>query len=126
MFRVTIRAIETNDDDLLPVTFSLGPPEDCLIVSDASSPDHRQAAAQGWVKAVGLARRTILMELGGPQLVIDACTSVSRILDSQELTPAPRFLEPMIGGETTHWILDNVVESWLISVTLIPSHVQSV
>ncbi len=68
----------------------------------------------------------ILMELGGPQLVIDACTSVARILDSQELTPAPRFLELMIGDETTHWILDNLVESWLISVTNIPTHVRSV
>jgi len=126
MFRVTIRAIETNDEDQLPVTFSLGSSAECLIVSDSSSPDHRLAAAQGWAKAVGLARRTILMELRGPQLVIDACTSVARILDSQELTPAPRFLELMIGDETTHWILDNLVESWLISVTHIPSHVQSV
>jgi len=125
MFRVTIRAIEANEDNQLPVTFSLGIPAYCLIVSVSASPDHRLAAAQGWVKAVGLARRTILMELGGPRIVIDACTSVARILDSQELTPAPRFLELIVGDETSHWILDNLVESWLISVTHIPSHVQS-
>lgn len=33
MFRVTIRAIEANEDNQLPVTFSLGIPAYCLIVS---------------------------------------------------------------------------------------------
>jgi hypothetical protein len=126
MFRVTIRAIETNEDDQLPVTFSLGTPADCLIVSDSRSPDHRLAVAQAWAKAVGLARRSFLSnQLGARQGIIDACTSVRGVLDSQELTPAPRFLCPADGEETTHWLLDNLVESWLISVTSLPVHAKS-
>lgn len=127
MFRVTIRAIEANEDDQLPAAFSLGFPVDCLIVRDSFSPNHRLVAAQGWAKAIGSARRSFLEDqLGARDNIIDACTSARGILETQHLAPAPRFLAPMIGEEMTHWILDNLVESWLISVTVIPSHVQAV
>ena len=126
MFRVTIRAIDVNEDDQLPVAFCLGIPADCLIASD--SPNHRLIAAQGWAKAIGLARKSFLKnQLGAREEIIDACTSVRGILDTQDLAPAPRFLCSPIGAETTtHWVLDNLVESWLISVTYIPTHVPSV
>lgn len=124
MFRVSIRPIETNEDVWLPIAFSLGDAAHCLVASRSPKTTHKLVAAQGWVKSVGISRGSFLKtQLGAPVNVIEACTSVKGILKTHDLMPAPRFLCPPDGGETTHWVLDNLVESWLISVTSLPTRV---
>ena len=125
MFRVTIRAIQVNEDDPVPVSLSLGAPASCLIVPGAASSEQRIVAAHGWAKTVGLGRRSFLLyELGSRQEIVDACTSVGGILEMHELTAAPRYLCPDTVDETTHWVLDNSVEAWLISVTPLKTNVR--
>ena len=124
MFRVSIYEIEHNEDVHLPEGFSLGDVAHCLVACRSPSPTHRLVAAQGWEKFVGLSRRSFLTRNGAPAHIIKGCTSANSIRG--QLTPAPRFLCPLACRETTHWILENHVESWLISVTRLPTRVQPV
>jgi len=118
MFQVTIYLIETNEDEYLGTSFYLGDPMSCLIVPSVAAPEHELIAAEGWAKSLGIYRRDFLKtKVNAPANIIEACTSAQSILDKQELSPAPRFLWPEYERETTYWILDNRVESWLISVT---------
>lgn len=117
MFQVTIYLIETNEDEYLGTSFYLGDPMRCLIVPSVAAPEHELIAAEGWAKSLGIYRRDLLKtKFNAPAQILERCTCAQSILDNQELSPAPRFLWPEYERETTHWILDNSVESWLISV----------
>ena len=125
MFRVTIRPINTNDENVFEFQFSLGDAVHCLATAYSPQTTDRLVAAQGWVKCVGLSRGSFLKnQLGAPAKIIEACTSAKGVLEWHDLTPAPRFLCPPDGGETTYWVLDNLVDAWLISVTRLPARVQ--
>jgi hypothetical protein len=126
MFRVSVYYIETNEDPHLPDGFSLGDAAHCLVAYRSPSPTHRLVAAQGWVKCVGLTRGSYAKTHGASANIVAAYASAKGVLEWHDLTPAPRFLCPPDYGETTHWILDNCIDSWLISVTRLPTRVQPV
>ena len=126
MFRVTIRPINTNDENVFEFQFSLGDAVHCLATAYSPQTTDRLVAAQGWVKCVGLTRGSYAKTHGASANIVAAYASAKGVLEWHDLTPAPRFLCPPDYGETTHWILDNCIDSWLISVTRLPTRVQPV
>jgi hypothetical protein len=116
MFSVTIRHIETSEDDQDPPLW-IGDPITTLTIPSTVATEPKLAAAEGWVKSVGLARRAYLKEtLNAPENVIEACTTVEGIFESDQLSPAPSYLCFEGDNDLTHWVLDNMVEAWFISV----------
>ena len=51
MFRVSIRPINTNDENLFEFQLSLGDAAHCLVASRSPTTTDRLVAAQGWVNA---------------------------------------------------------------------------
>ena len=116
MFSVTIRHIETSEDDQDPPLW-IGDPIATLTIPSTVATEPKLAGAEGWVKSVGLARRANLKEtLNAPENVIEACTTVEGIFESDQLSPAPSYLCFEEDNDLTHWVLDNMVEAWFISV----------
>lgn len=122
MFSVTIRSIETSEEGQGPPLW-IGEPLTSLTIPSTAAAEPKLAAAEAWVKSVGLARLAFLTDkLHAPEKVIRACTTVEGILEHDQLSPAPPYLCFEIGDDMTHWVLDNNVEAWFISVrTLGPS-----
>lgn len=116
MFSVTIRHIETSEDDQDPPLW-IGDPIATLTIPSTIATEPKLAAAEGWVKSVGLARRAFLKEtLNAPEYIIEGSTTVEGIFESDQLSPAPSYLCFERDNDLTHWVLDNMVEAWFISV----------
>ena len=118
MFRVTIREIHCEEKFGKTVEVSAENATQCLVVRQLlpGRASHRRIAAEGWAKAVGIARQAFLSESRAPEKVIEMCTSARGILRSGQLHQAPQFLLDLAPENGSQWLLDNCVESWLISV----------
>jgi hypothetical protein len=129
MFRVAIRHVDYLSDSFehiypgLDNAIFLGEPVRCLVASKVSSDE--RIAAKGWVKSFGLERREFLKSNGAPEWLIEASTSVDGILKAFDLVQAPGCFCPYDDDyKSKHFILDNHVECWLISVTRLQARVQ--
>ena len=119
MFRVTIREIHYEEKFGQTIEVSVRDATECLVVAPTLPSGrrlHKSVAAEGWAKAVGIARRTSLSEFRAPQHIIEMCTSAKGFLRYGKIDEAPTFLLDFTQESGSHWLLDNRVESWLISV----------